>query len=419
MFSASSGPVPPAARVGRREDRRQDREVLGDVVGDRERRQRAARDQQLLADLDDLDELRRVGVEVDHVARPRGRPGCRCSSPRRRRPGRAPAHRWCRRRSSRRAAPRPAPRGSARACASGVASASKSSTPASSAILAAVSGLSPVTMTVRMPIAQLVEALAHPLLDDVLQLDHAEHLRVARTASGVPPSRAMRSTRPRARAAPDRPRRRSSEDRVARALAQARAVHVDAAHAGLGGERDELASCGPNSCSRMPYCLASTTIERPSGVSSASEASCAASASSLSRDARHRDELRRLPVAERDRAGLVEQQHVDVAGRLDRPARQREHVAADEPVHAGDADRATAARRSSSGSAPRAARSASPSRPRVGEVGERAQRDDDEQEDQRQRGEQDAERDLVRRLARLPPSTSPIIRSRNTARAPA
>ena len=37
-----------------------------------------------------------------------------------------------------------------------------------------------------------------------------------------------------------------------------------------------------SSCSRSPYCLASTTIERPSGVSSASEASCAASASSAS-----------------------------------------------------------------------------------------------------------------------------------------
>ena len=70
MFRASSGPLPsPARGVGGREDRRQDREVLRDVVGDRERRQRAARDQQLLADLDDLDELRRVGVEVDHVAR--------------------------------------------------------------------------------------------------------------------------------------------------------------------------------------------------------------------------------------------------------------------------------------------------------------------------------------------------------------
>ncbi len=45
----------------------QHREVLRDVVGDREGRQRAARDEQLLADLHDLDELGRVGVEVDHV----------------------------------------------------------------------------------------------------------------------------------------------------------------------------------------------------------------------------------------------------------------------------------------------------------------------------------------------------------------
>ncbi len=36
------------------------------------------------------------------------------------------------------------------------------------------------------------------------------------------------------------------------------------------------------SCSRMPYCFASTTIERPSGVSSAREASCATSARSAS-----------------------------------------------------------------------------------------------------------------------------------------
>ena len=69
MLSASSGPRSPGLRrVGEGEHRRQDREVLGDVVRDRERRQRAARDQQLLADLDDLDQLRRVGVEVDHVA---------------------------------------------------------------------------------------------------------------------------------------------------------------------------------------------------------------------------------------------------------------------------------------------------------------------------------------------------------------
>ncbi len=55
---------------------------------------------------------------------------------------------------------------------------------------------------------------------------------------------------------------------------------------------------------------------------------------------RHREQLGRLPVAVGDGAGLVEQQHVDVAGRLDRTAGHGEHVAADEPVHARDADRA-------------------------------------------------------------------------------
>ena len=55
-------------RIGGRECRRDDREVLGNVVGDGECRQRSARDQQLLADFHDLDQLGRIRVEVDHVA---------------------------------------------------------------------------------------------------------------------------------------------------------------------------------------------------------------------------------------------------------------------------------------------------------------------------------------------------------------
>ena len=91
--------------------------------------------------------------------------------------------------------------------------------------------------------------------------------------------------------------------------------------------------------SRRPcFSLASTTIERPSGVSSASEASCAASASSRSVTPRDGQELGRLAVAEGDGAGLVEEQRVDVARRLDRAAGHGEHVEAHQPVHAGDAD---------------------------------------------------------------------------------
>ena len=48
--------------------RRDDGEIFRHVVGDGERRQRAARHQELLADLNDLDELGRIGIEVDHVA---------------------------------------------------------------------------------------------------------------------------------------------------------------------------------------------------------------------------------------------------------------------------------------------------------------------------------------------------------------
>ena len=57
----------------------------------------------------------------------------------------------------------------------GVACARKSSTPASAAMAAAVSGLSPVIMMLRMPMrAQLRDALLHAALDDVLQMDDAE-----------------------------------------------------------------------------------------------------------------------------------------------------------------------------------------------------------------------------------------------------
>ena len=62
MFSAFSTGKRPG------EHRRNDGEVLRDVVGDGERGQRAAGHQKLLADFDHLDELGGVGVEIDHVA---------------------------------------------------------------------------------------------------------------------------------------------------------------------------------------------------------------------------------------------------------------------------------------------------------------------------------------------------------------
>ena len=54
--------------VKRHKHRRDNREIFRDVIGDREGSERAARHQQLLADRDDLDQLCRIAVEIDHVA---------------------------------------------------------------------------------------------------------------------------------------------------------------------------------------------------------------------------------------------------------------------------------------------------------------------------------------------------------------
>ena len=89
---------------------------------------------------------------------------------------------------------------------------------------------------------------------------------------------------------------------------------------------------------RLKRCLASTTMLRPSGVSSASEASCAASASSCSVTPGAGKKVGRLSIAERDRAGLVEQQHVDVAGRFHGAAGGRNHVRLHHAAHAGHTD---------------------------------------------------------------------------------
>ena len=43
-------------------------------------------------------------------------------------------------------------------------------------------------------------------------------------------------------------------------------------------------------------------------------------------------------IAERDRAGLIEQQHIDVAGGFDRAPAHGEHVALQHAIHSGNAN---------------------------------------------------------------------------------
>ena len=118
-------------------------------------------------------------------------------------------------------------------------------------------------------------------------------------------------------------------------------------------------------------------------------------------DAVDGEELGGLPVPERDRAGLVEQQHVDVTRGLDRASRHGEHVPLHEPIHACDADR-----RQQGADRRRDQRDEQRDEDGLRDVGsrvdrERAERDDGCEEGDREPGEQDVERDLVGRLAPL------------------
>ena len=167
---------------------------------------------------------------------------------------------------------------------------------------------------------------------------------------------------------------------------------------------------------QLKLLFASTTIERPSGVSSASEASCAASASSCASTPRRGIERRGLAVAERDRAGLVEQQHVDVARGLDRAAGGRDRRSPGSCDPCPRCRSPTAAppivvgiRQTSSATSTVSGHDRALARGRHGVERERQQRGRREQEHQRQRRQQDRERDLVRRAlraSRLRPSRS-------------
>ena len=173
---------------------------------------------------------------------------------------------------------------------SGVASARKSSTPASSAIALAVSGLSPVIITVRMPIRRSssnrsrMPSLTTSLRWMTPRARAGSPSTRSATTSGVPPAPEIAST-----IAPELARRVSPpcsrthvDDRAAAPLRICRPpsrstplIRVCAVN-GTNVARGQLARARARAA--RSAVLARTTIERPSGVSSARLDSCAASA---------------------------------------------------------------------------------------------------------------------------------------------
>ena len=282
----------------------------------------------------------------------------------------------------------------------------KSSTPASFAMTAGGDGVVARHHHGADPhLAELLEPLAHSRLHGVLEVDDAQRLR---RAAVLGRDHERRATEPGDGVdlvhELDRDGAASllhpAPDRVGRALADAAALEVEAAHPGLRGEGHQLGTGDVTRGNAVP--LLGERQDRASLGRLVGQARQQRGLGELALvDPGSGAQLGGLAGAVGDRAGLVEQQRVHVAGCLDRATAHGEHVAPHEAVHPGDADR---------GEQPADRRRDEAHQQRdehhdrllgVGVDGERLEAHRREQEDDRETGEQDVERDLVGRLLAL------------------
>ena len=223
----------------------------------------------------------------------------------------------------------------------GVAWARKSSMPASAAMAAAVSGLSPVIMTVRMPMARNCSKRSRmpPLTMSFRCTTPSARSRSA-TTSGVPPVREMRSVMSISSVGtvPPCSWTNSTTESVA-PLRMRRPSMIHAAHARLGGEGNEVGFVlGHFAAANVVRLLG----QHHDGAAFGSLVGQAGKLRGVGQfglgDAVHGNEFHRLAIAQRDGAGLIEQQRVDVAGGFHGLAAHGQHVVLHHAIHAGDAD---------------------------------------------------------------------------------
>src|SRR5208282_6501914 len=165
------------------------------------------------------------------------------------------------------------------------------------------------------------------------------------------------------------------------------------------GERDENGFVGSQFTTAQAVLLFRQHNDRPAFGRLVGERSELSSIGHLSRgDARRRNKLRGLAVAERDRSRLIEQQRVHVPSRFHGAPGHGQHVVLHQAVHAGNSDRGE---QTSNGGRNQAdqQRDEHEYRLRRSRVNrERLQRDHRQQENNGQARQQNVERDLVRSL---------------------
>ena len=239
----------------------------------------------------------------------------------------------------------------------------KSSTPASRAIVAAVRGLSPVIITVRMPIRRnSANRSTRPSLTVSLSSITPSTRPSRSRTSGVAPRSAIRSavgdhSVGQAADLSSRSRRRrpsgwSSPSSVRTPLVRVSARNgISSTIVALERRRSPAASSTPAAAAELcrGACERGRRSSGPPGSRPGSRTTQRRRRGVRLGDARRRRDRRGEAVAVGDRARLVEEDDVDVAGRLDGAAAHREDVEPRDAVHARRCRWPTAGRRSSSG----------------------------------------------------------------------
>ena len=127
------------------------------------------------------------------------------------------------------------------------------------------------------------------------------------------------------------------------------------------------------------------------------------------------DESSGLPIAQRNRSCLVQQEHVDIASRLDGAPAHREDILLHETVNARNTDGAEQPANRRRDEANEQGNENGDREINTTKEAKRLQRNEDDQEDDGQRGKQNRQGDFIRCLLSFAPSTSPIIRSRKVS----